>query len=209
MRFFTTNTIYYLPMLLLINMLLALGCNREMELGMAKNSARRVGPTKKHGKAKYCARPSSNHDRYASKPPGDESLFQAINNGDFRQVERLLSRTNANTKDKEGTPALIWAIQKGQTEIARLLVKRGANVNSADLGGYPALIWAVAKRQKMTVEFLINRGANIYTKVRNGENALDWAQQIGETEIAQLLRDRGLSANKQYSLGVKPGDSPM
>jgi Ankyrin repeat. len=60
----------------------------------------------------------------------DAVLIQAAKTGNIIHVQALLAKNvNANAKDSEGTTALMFAAQKGYTEIVRILLNNDANVN--------------------------------------------------------------------------------
>ena len=60
----------------------------------------------------------------------ETALVQAVKNSNFAQVSILVAQNiNANAQALDGTTALMVAAEKGYTQIASLLLDKGANVN--------------------------------------------------------------------------------
>jgi ankyrin repeat protein len=96
--------------------------------------------------------------------------------------------------------ALLWypVIGGGLTEMAELLVGRGARVEQQHYLGTTALHWAVRGGQRDLVAFLIENGADVNRVGRKfdpaGETPLQTAMQRGHDEVADLLRAKGARA---------------
>lgn len=74
----------------------------------------------------------------------DNPLVFAAWEGKLADVEALLARgVDVNTKDKEGTTALMAAITANRAELALALLRKGADVNATDKHGHTALYDAV------------------------------------------------------------------
>src|SRR5215475_7402135 len=62
-----------------------------------------------------------------------DALFVAIRRGAPGDVERLIAKgANPNTRDAQGTPAVMAAALFGDADMVELLLKRGADPNMAD-----------------------------------------------------------------------------
>ena len=88
-----------------------------------------------------------------------------------------------NSIDKYDCTPLHWAVNipgaYGHKEIAKLLLKAGADVNSIDKNGLTPLHSAAQKGLKDTVEVLLQAGAYINAKSKSGKTPLDVAEKWG------------------------------
>jgi hypothetical protein len=92
----------------------------------------------------------------------------------------------ANNKQ---TP-LMWAVLRGHTESARILLDGKANVQHKDSLGATALMIAIQHRQYEPLLILLNRGdkvALLADKDKNGCSPAHWAAYKGDLKSLQLL----------------------
>jgi ankyrin repeat protein len=128
--------------------------------------------------------------------PGCATPLQgAAYRGDSQRVRALLDQG-----DREGIDlALFQAACYGRTEMAQLLLERGASVNSAsplgsalsvmDFRGYSALQCAALQGHDQMVSLLLSYGAKPDYKGEPGMTAQDLAKQKGYASIVKLLED--------------------
>ena len=83
-----------------------------------------------------------------------------------------------NTKDANEKTALILAVEKGNKEIVKALVKAGANLNTQDNNGATALIWASAFGHKEIVTDLITDRTDLNAQGKDGTTALMYASEM-------------------------------
>ena len=140
-----------------------------------------------------------------SKDPHN-ALHDAVKNGDFEKVGRLVDEgADVNAPDQKFglTPLHYVALLdyrsvffrwKDRTEIARLLIERGADVNALDNNGLTPLCYLVALDNKATFLFPLN--------------FLYWK---GRTETAALIIERGadVNARNRYNLTPLNGAHPF
>ncbi len=88
--------------------------------------------------------------------PATRGLLSAAWQGSATAVfVRLgLGSVNINGRDNLGRTALHLAAMRGHTEVARLLLERGAEAECADNDGWTPLRWAVANRCHELAELL-------------------------------------------------------
>ncbi len=71
----------------------------------------------------------------------DKDFVNLWKSGNVSEIEEAINNgVNVNAKNNTGFTALMWAIDKGCTEIAELLINSGADVNVKSNKGITALI---------------------------------------------------------------------
>ena len=125
----------------------------------------------------------------------DRSLVEASEKGDLNKVQQLLnSGADPNVEDYANHTALYYAAEKGQFNIAKLLLEKGAKVNHKS--GDSALLWACHFGHVDIVKLLIENGADVNAK-RSIDNStpLSFAVHRNHKEIVELLLEKGADAN--------------
>jgi len=134
-----------------------------------------------------------------------DDLFAAIEKNDIQKVRYLIPiGADVNAKDPYAsmTP-LMMAAYNGYTEIAKLLIEKGAEVNAkggVDMDMTP-LVYAASQDRLDMVKLLIEKGANVNVKTHYGWTPLFFAISKGSTEIAKLLIDKGADVNVKLPTG--------
>ncbi|MEW6734660.1 MAG: ankyrin repeat domain-containing protein [Acidobacteriota bacterium] len=113
-------------------------------------------------------------------------------------VERALSGKAANTSRENQTSencqtVLMTAAFRGNLDVVRMLLTKGAEVNSRTDQGKTALMFAASckfslKARVDTVKALLTAGARVADKDNNGKTALDYALEAEHTDIVGLLQ---------------------
>ena len=90
------------------------------------------------------------------------SVAEAAKDGDRATVRALLEQgADVNLAEGDGMTALHWAASKGDVEVARLLVARGANVKAATrLGSFTPLHLAAQAGSAPIIALLAAHGAD-------------------------------------------------
>ncbi len=84
--------------------------------------------------------------------------------------------------------AFYGACRNGCTEVARLLLERGADVDAVGVFAATALHWAALNGHAQTVEFLIRQGASVRLKDPEFDACPSgWAREGGHEELAARL----------------------
>ena len=125
-------------------------------------------------------------------------FMRAIEQSDIQTVKNLVKKRELNTKKGElrakkywdETP-LMYAVEKSNLEIVKILLDNGADVNAKDDYVNTALILAVYGENIEKIQLLLSAGADVNIKNRNGETILMTAIEKNNTEIVELLKSAG------------------
>ena len=118
------------------------------------------------------------------------TLFQAIRSGDLAAVKTNLTKSEIETRDAQGTTALMYATAFGNLETFKLLLAAGADVNARNTGDATALLWAA--RDPERARLLIEHGADVNARSLQGQTPLMSASlRRGNAAIVALLLSKG------------------
>ena len=151
-------------------------------------------------------------------------LLLAIRDGDYVRVQKLL-RTGAdvNTRDADGTTALMHSVIETDAKTMKLLMDSGAEVNAKNTLDSTALMYAAVNLEK--TRLLLDRGADVNVKGRGGATPMSVAvTTFGSTPVLKLLMAKGAKPENRLmvgaaqrgdleairfllSIGVSPGDA--
>ncbi|MEJ7830838.1 MAG: tetratricopeptide repeat protein, partial [Segetibacter sp.] len=159
----------------------------------------------------------------------DSVLLKAIKSCDLTAVQqRLMSKIDINTADKNGANALTWAVYYCDLPIIKSLVKRGARVvDSAVIytneeGGYYSNLQEIAagKGKLELLQYLADslqlsldeKGFDPYSRTKEGRTPLSCAAEYGQMAIIKYLLQKGvkidvLDARKTSTALIKAAES--
>src|SRR3990167_527415 len=124
-----------------------------------------------------------------------ENLLEIIRSYPQEYTLALIKELDAadlnSIKNNYGSTALIIATEKGHTDIALLLIEKGADLNIKNRDGDTALIIATEKGHTDIAHLLIEKGANVNIRNEGGDTALIVAAEKRHTDIAHLLIEKG------------------
>ena len=97
---------------------------------------------------------------------------------------------------KSSTALLLQSSIKGELNLVKESVKRGANIHTEDEN---ALRWASLNGHLDVVKYLVENGANIHA---NNDEALHWASEDGHLDVVKYLVENGanIHANDDEAL---------
>jgi len=98
---------------------------------------------------------------------------------------------NAVARNPTGFTALTGAVANNHTEIAKLLVKRGAQVNYRYEGGFSPLMGAAEHGNVELVNFLLANGADPNAKTKDGKSPISFAREKNHAEVVEVLKKHG------------------
>ena len=109
-----------------------------------------------------------------------------------------------NNKDNYYCPLSICSIL-GNEDVAKLLIKYGADVNNKDSKNWTPLHLAAFNKNKNIIEILVNTGlANINTKSNYGETPILIATRKQDIECVKFLMDNNADVNIYSNEGYNP-----
>ncbi|HKB09739.1 MAG TPA: ankyrin repeat domain-containing protein [Vicinamibacterales bacterium] len=133
----------------------------------------------------------------AAAPTDADAVVDAAMNGNRDQVRTLLKDgADVNTAQADGMTALHWAAQKGDVELAKVLLYASANVRATTrIGGYTPLLIASRNGNAEMIEALLAGGADPNNATTNGTTALMLASAAGRIDAVKALLAKGANVN--------------
>jgi uncharacterized protein len=124
-----------------------------------------------------------------------DAFVQSVERGDAQAIDLFFKAgIDPNSEDRHGASALDWAAAKGQLDLMKRLIKRGAAADQA-------LPWAAGRGQSEAVDLLLK---NISGTPPALNKALISASGAGKDSVVRTLLDRGADVNFQDSGGFTP-----
>lgn len=128
----------------------------------------------------------------ASLSFNEKQLISAVGKNSFEEVKQLLNEhdVNVNCYDENGMSALQHAAYKGNYDICKFLIERGADANSNEhVNGYTALMFAALGGYKNVVNLLLEAGANVTSVNSVGRNAAQMAAFVGQHAAVSIINN--------------------
>jgi uncharacterized protein len=135
-------------------------------------------------------------------PAGAVAFVEAAMNGNRDAVRALLKDgADVNTTQADGMTALHWAAQKGDVELAKVLLFASANLKATTrIGGYTPLLIASKNGDAAMIETLTTAGADANTPTMNGTTPLMLASAAGKPAAVKALIDHGANVNAKENV---------
>jgi len=148
---------------------------------------------------------------------GYAELATAIRDGDGARVQALLAAgVSPSRTDGRGSAPILIAASRGQHEIARALLARGAEPDPRLAAYYDAtpLMLAINNRDLAMAQLLLEGGAKVDAVDRNGDPALNWACFYGDLPAVELLLQHRANATlvghgSALEVAMRRGHQPL
>lgn len=136
-------------------------------------------------------------------------VADAAARGDKAAVKQLLKDgADVNGAQGDGMSALHWAAERGEVELADMLIYAGANSAAVTrIGEYTPLHLAARSGSPAVAKALIKAGADVNAKTSNsGVTALHLAATSGNADVVNLLADAKADMN---AAELEAGQTPL
>ena len=132
-------------------------------------------------------------------------LLEAVEQGDSAKVREILSekraRNSVNVPDEQGQSPLLRATWLNHIDIARHLIRSGADVNQPDAIHDSPYLVAGAEGRLEILRMILDKGADLRSVNRYGGTALIPAAEHGYVRVVDLLLKAGVDPNHVNYLG--------
>jgi ankyrin repeat protein len=135
-------------------------------------------------------------------PVGAAAFVDAAMNGNREAVRALLKDgADVNTTQADGMTALHWAAQKGDVELAKVLLYASANLKATTrIGGYTPLLIASKNGDAAMIDTLTQAGADVEAPTINGTTPLMLAAAAGKPAAVKALLAHGANVNAKETV---------
>ena len=140
--------------------------------------------------------------RAHAAPAGAAAFVEAAMNGNRDAVRALLKEgADVNTTQADGMTALHWAAQKGDVELAKMLLYASANLKATTrIGGYTPLLIASKSGNAAMIDTLTQAGADANAPTMNGTTPLMLAAAAGKPAAVKALLAHGAHINAKEAV---------
>lgn len=134
-------------------------------------------------------------------PKGLSGLYLALREPSPKVAQVLIDwpKTNVEIRTAQDESPLMMACLKGELELARRLIARGADVNKP---GWTPLHYAATNGHLEVMELLFANNAYIDAESPNGTTPLMMAAQYGSTAAVKRLLEEGADPALKNQLGL-------
>lgn len=126
------------------------------------------------------------------------SVVDIARDGDTAAVKSALTvARDLNAAAPDGTTALHWLVRRGDVELVRLALKRGAKADVVNRYGVTPLRAAAESGNLAVVEALVGAGADVNAvRKESGDTALMVAARAGHAAVVKALVARGAKVDQ-------------
>ena len=117
----------------------------------------------------------------------NRKLNAALRKNDATAVADLIEKGADPYASGSDETVLMWSVENGHADLARMLLERGANVNAAAIGNKTPLHAAAEKGKLDSIHVLLEYGADVDARNAKGKTPRQLAEEAGNTNAAALL----------------------
>ncbi len=155
---------------------------------------------------------------FKAKDMTGKTAFDHDKSGAFQGINGI----GANAKNAAGVTALMGACENGHTDVARLLLEKGADIKAKDDYGKTAfdydksgilqgimneeLLKACKEGRFDDVPKWLEKGADVNARAEDGSTPLMWVVMEGDVKTAKLLIQKGADVNAKDKTGENAFD---
>ncbi len=136
---------------------------------------------------------------------GLHGLYLSLRDGSLKAAVALIDwpKTNVDARSPKDETPLMMAALKGQTDLARRLIDKGADVNKT---GWTPLHYAATNGHLAIMQMLLDEHAYIDAESPNGTTPLMMAAHYGSAAAVKLLLEAGADPRLKNQLGLSAID---
>ena len=135
----------------------------------------------------------------------DNPIFEAFRKGNKEDIIKTINLAeNVDIFDITGRTPLMYSAFRDDTDIAELIISKGADVNFKDRWGHTAIMYAAKYGNEKIVDYFINQGADINAVGTDGETPVSAAAFEGNIDILNKFIDAGADVNLKDDYGNTP-----
>lgn len=134
----------------------------------------------------------------SSPPPKETTLTDLVIAGDINAIKKFYAnQEQLNTKDGQGLYPLHYAVQRGDAQIAEILIVLGAKPDVRDPAGKTPLRYAIDRTQLPMARMLVERGADPYVADAAGSTPAEAALGAGTDMIGAVFNAKNINGSGQ------------
>eukprot|EP01040_Poterioochromonas_malhamensis_P023740 gene23740-29189_t len=140
-------------------------------------------------------------------PYDAEDLVAFVQEGDFLPVKNAIvsGAFSARSTDADGCSLLHWAAINNRIQIAKFLIKNGAESLPGGILGETPLHWALRKKYYAMAHVLHEHlHLDLSLKSKQGLDALNLVIRLGDLNAAFMLLTWGANPNAEDANGIAP-----
>ncbi|MEN6309775.1 MAG: ankyrin repeat domain-containing protein [Anaerohalosphaeraceae bacterium] len=141
-----------------------------------------------------------------------QNLIQACKANQILQIQKYIQDgADVNAANAQGILPLYYAVRNANSQAVELLIDTGAKVDAFSAGEgaefkdvtMPVLMWAASMKKNEMASLLISGGASVDIADSSRRHLLCIAVESNNTELLDMLVQKGESLNGRYLIGPK------